>query len=134
MGLFSEIKNQVTGSAQVVGCSSAPIENTQAPCTIQLFVQAPGVAPFSSEQTVDLWSGKWPTAGSTLAVTFDRDHTDRMRIEWDQQPVDVTATAPAPATPAGQPLPHGMVITTGKPMAVFGASSSASAPCAIAVH
>src|SRR5882757_1624090 len=97
MGLFSKIKNPVTGSAQVVGCSSAPIENAQAPCTMQLVVQAPGVAPFSSEQTVELWPGKWPTAGSTLAVTFDRDHTDRMRIEWDQQPAAIDVAA-APAT------------------------------------
>jgi hypothetical protein len=137
MGLFSKIKNPVDGTAQVVGCSMPPLENTQSACTMQLVVQAPGIAPFSTEQTVDLWPGKWPTAGSTLAVTFDRDHTDRLRIDWDRAPASITAVdpadlaAPAPAlapavlAPVPGQMENSTVITMGtnQPMQIYGADS-----------
>ena len=76
------------------------------------------------EQTVDLWPGKWPTSGSTLAVTFDRDHADRMRIEWDQQPAaldTLVASAAMPATPAAPAAP--VTPVAGQPMVVLGANS-----------
>jgi hypothetical protein len=132
MGFLSRIKNPISGTAQIVNCTSAPIENTQAPCTMALVVQAPGVAPFSSELTEDLWPGKWPTAGSTLAVTFDRDHTDRIRIEWDRPAADVTA-APAVSLPPGSHT-ETTVITmgTGQPMQILGNANSEAAKQAIA--
>ena len=37
-----------------------------------------------TEQTFEVPLSKWPSPGQSLPVVFDRDHTDRMRVEWDQ--------------------------------------------------
>ena len=109
MGLFDKIRDPVSGIAQVVGCDPAPTAALGMPCRVQLVVQGAGVAPFSVDQSVEPPVGKWPTQGQSLPVTFDRNHTDRLRIEWDQIGAGATAT-PAPA-PSGLPAMPGIPST-----------------------
>jgi Short C-terminal domain len=99
MGLLNRIRDPVSGIAQVVGCDPAPTAALGMPCRVQLVVQGAGVAPFSVDQTVDVPEGKWPTQGQSLPVTFDRNHTDRLRIEWDQIGVSAAPATSLPAMP-----------------------------------
>jgi Short C-terminal domain len=106
VGLFDKIRDPISGIAQVVGCDAAPTAALGMPCRVQLVVQGAGIAPFSVDQTVEPPAGKWPTQGQSLPVTFDRNHTDRLRVEWDQIGAGATAapastpTAPTAPTPA----------------------------------
>jgi Short C-terminal domain len=101
VGLFDKIRDPISGIAQVVGCDPAPTAALGMPCRVQLVVQGAGIAPFSVDQTVEPPAGKWPTQGQSLPVTFDRNHTDRLRIDWDQIGAGAGATpaAPTPAMP-----------------------------------
>jgi hypothetical protein len=152
MGLLSRIKNPLTGTAQVVGCEPAPTQLIKAPCRMQLVVQAPGIAPFSCEQVFEAPLSRWPAPGDALPVTFDRDHPERMRVEWDQilssgerarQDADALAAsmradpaaAAAPAAPAvagapaAPPPPTATVITlgAGQTVQVIGGGDRAAA-------
>ncbi len=120
MGLLNRIKDPVSGIAQVVGCDSPPTAALGMPCHLQLVVQGAGIAPFSVDQTVDVPEGKWPTQGQSLPVTFDRNHTDRLRIDWDQIGAAAPAiVAPTPVAPASFPP---ATVTSTDAVAVFGTS------------
>jgi Short C-terminal domain len=99
MGLLNRIRDPISGIAQVVGCDPPPTAALGMPCRVQLVVQGAGIAPFSVDQTVDVPEGKWPTQGQSLPVTFDRNHTDRLRIEWDQVGAGATPATTLPAMP-----------------------------------
>jgi hypothetical protein len=144
MGLLSRIRNPVSGTAQVVGCTPVPTDAMRAPCRMQLVIHALGVAPFSCEQTVETWAGKWPSPGDTLPVTFDSDHPDRLRVEWDQIPDSVDqarldadalaaslragAAVPGPPAPT---VPTTITMAGGQPM-VLGAANTEQVKAAIA--
>jgi hypothetical protein len=111
MGLLNRIRDPISGIAQVVGCDPPPTAALGMPCRVQLVVQGAGIAPFSVDQTVDVPEGKWPTQGQSLPVTFDRNHTDRLRIEWDQIGATAAPTTILPAMPTPEvldtPMPTG---------------------------
>jgi Short C-terminal domain len=83
--VFRRIKDPVEGTAQVVshtqwtGGTSQNIDMT-------LVVQAIGIEPFTLRHKCMCRADKWPHAGQTLPVTFDREHTDRLDVDWDRVP------------------------------------------------
>jgi hypothetical protein len=83
--LFRRIKDPVEGTAQVVSATqwtSGSIANV----SMTLVVQALGVEPFTLSHGCICRADRWPSAGMTLPVTFDREHHDRLDVHWDQMP------------------------------------------------
>jgi hypothetical protein len=84
--LFRRIKDPVDGIAQVVSHTQFPGGATITNVEMTLVVQAPGVEPFTLRHECMCRAKKWPTAGQSLPVTFDREHPDRLDVHWDRVP------------------------------------------------
>src|SRR3712207_992670 len=85
MRLFRRIKDPVEGTAQVVSATqwtSGSWQNAE----LTLVVQALGVEPFTLRHKCMCRADKWPYAGMSLPVTFDREHQDRLDVDWDRVP------------------------------------------------
>ena len=85
-GACPPIKDPVEGWMHVVGCSAVKPDVTRASCHIIYVVQAEGVGIFSGDKVFELDSDQWPNICDDLPVVFDRDHTERIRIQWDRLP------------------------------------------------
>lgn len=83
MRLFRRIKDPVDGVAQVVSSTQWTSGRWQN-CEITLVVQAIGIEPFTLRHKCMAPAEKWPYAGHTLPVVFDRKHTDRLDVQWDR--------------------------------------------------
>lgn len=86
MRLFRRIKDPVEGTAQVAGCTVHTGEATWESIRMNLVVEAPGVEPFTLEHNCLARADKWPYPGETLPVVFDRQHHDRLDVQWDKLP------------------------------------------------
>lgn len=82
--LFKSIKDPVRGHAQVVSCTAHRGRGAWQNCSMQLVVQAEGVEPTSVRKSDLVRADRWPVPGTTLPVTVDRAHPDRVKIEWDE--------------------------------------------------
>jgi Short C-terminal domain len=101
MSFLHPIKDPVEGVAHVVGVSAVDPQYMRQPCTMQLVIQAQGVAAFPLKQDFEIWTNQWPDTGDQLPVTFDREHPERIKIHWDQVPTGAeTAEADAQAMAA----------------------------------
>jgi hypothetical protein len=75
-------ENSVEGAMQVVACTSLDPRELRAPCHITYVIRAPGVPAFSGAQVFEIWTAHWPQAGDELPVVFNRQHPDRVAIQW----------------------------------------------------
>src|SRR5258705_518621 len=126
MRLFDRIKDPMQGTAQVVSSSHLDPHAVSQNVEMTLVVQAMGVEPFDLKHRCMCSAKRWPFPGQTLPVTFDANHHDRLKVEWDQVPASPDtaqqqadamveqlkaqrgAAAPPPVPgmpPAGQPIP-----------------------------
>jgi hypothetical protein len=108
--LFRKIKDPVEGVAQVSDVSPRDLGVVLQNMEMTLVVQAMGVAPFTLRHKCMCRANKWPSPGMTLPVVFDREHTDRLDVQWDRVPsvddrLDAQAGAPA-SPPAGTFVPQ----------------------------
>jgi hypothetical protein len=56
-------------------------------CTMDGVVSAPGIDPVSVHHTSLVTpTAKWPYPGVVLPVTVDREHPERLKIQWDAVP------------------------------------------------
>ncbi len=85
MRLFRRIKDPVSGTAQVTSSTmwtGGQWQNVE----MTLVVQAIGVEPFTLRHKCMAPAKRWPHPGSVLPVVFDRRHTDRLDVQWDELP------------------------------------------------
>ncbi|MCH9733382.1 MAG: hypothetical protein K0U78_02350 [Actinomycetia bacterium] len=87
MGLFKKrIKNGVRGQAQVVGTTGLSEHTAVQRCTLNLVVQAEGIAPYPLEHTCFARAKHFPRPGMLLPVEVDPKRTDRINILWNEVP------------------------------------------------
>jgi hypothetical protein len=85
MRLFRRIKDPVEGTAQVVS-STVHSGGRWSNVEMTLVVQAPGAEPFTLRHGCMAPADRWPHPGTVLPVVFDREHTDRLDVQWDDMP------------------------------------------------
>src|SRR5262249_35660016 len=72
------------------------------PCTMQLVIQADGMEAFPIQQDFEINTNQWPDPGDLLSVTFDREHHDRIEIDWSAVPTSGEVAAQHAAELAAQ--------------------------------
>ena len=83
---FKRIKDPVEGRMHVLGCTAINPDVMRSPCRITYVVQTEGVATFAGVRVFELWCMQWLNPGDDLPVVFDRQHTDRIQIQWHRLP------------------------------------------------
>ena len=87
MSMLHPIRDRVDGTAQVKRLWGHAQNSMWAPCEMELIVQAPGVEPFTLRKHFHkVRTNKWPVRGQVLPVSFDREHPDRLEVDWDRVP------------------------------------------------
>jgi hypothetical protein len=86
MRLLRRIKDPVEGTAQVVSITQHTGNASWQNARITMVVQALGVEPFTLEHRCMVRADRWPSPGTTLPVVFDREHHDRLDVQWDAVP------------------------------------------------
>ena len=82
----TRMSDPVRGHAEVVSCSAYHGRGVKQSCTMQLVVQAEGVAATAHEHHALAHRYKWPAPGMTLPITVDRADPAKFYIEWDEVP------------------------------------------------
>lgn len=86
MRLFRRIKDPVEGSAQVVSATQYTGGGMWKNAEMTIVVQALGIEPFTLRHKCMAPADRWPHPGAVLPVVFDRRHTDRLDVQWDDVP------------------------------------------------
>jgi hypothetical protein len=90
MGLFNRLKGisePVDAEFRIVACSSNSGGAVYENCTMDGVVSGPGFDPVPVHHTSMVTpTAKWPYPGVVLPVTVDRQHPDRLKINWDAVP------------------------------------------------
>jgi hypothetical protein len=81
------MEDPVRGIAQVVSVSMNRGRGVLQMCTLQLVVQAEGLAPTAVAYRGLIERERWPMPGMVLPVTVDRSHPQAIAIDWDEVPV-----------------------------------------------
>jgi hypothetical protein len=86
MGLFGQPKIKDGISAQAVVMSvPAPTEPARSyHLKLTLSVRVPGREPYLLKHSCWVHETKYPSPGTVLPLTVDRNDPNRLRIEWDQ--------------------------------------------------
>ncbi len=90
MGLLDRLKGisqPIDAEFRIVACSANSGGAVYENCSMDGVVTAPGMDPVSvHHSSLATPTAKWPYPGVVLPVTVDRDHPDRLKINWDQVP------------------------------------------------
>jgi hypothetical protein len=90
MGLFNRLKgisDPVEAEFRIVACSSNSGGAVYENCTMDGVVYGPGFGPVPVHHTSMVTpTAKWPYPGVVLPVTADREHPERLKINWDEVP------------------------------------------------
>jgi hypothetical protein len=90
--LEPEITNGVEGTAQVVSASGYHGGALYQNCTLDLVVEAPGIAATATKITCLVHYNHWPVVGGTLPVLIERDNPTEVIVQWEKVP-DATVQA-----------------------------------------
>jgi hypothetical protein len=90
MGLFNRmrgISEPVDAEFRIVACSNNSGGAVYENCTMDGVVSGPGFDPVPVHHTSMVTpTAKWPYPGVVLPVTVDREHPERLKINWDAVP------------------------------------------------
>lgn len=118
MGLFSRLKGisqPVDAEFRIVACSANSGGAVYENCTMDGVVSGPGIDPVPVHHTSMVTpTAKWPYPGVVLPVTVDREHPDRMKINWDGVP-NSRDVARALAAQRAQQMAAGAGVPTAAP-------------------
>jgi hypothetical protein len=89
MPLFGRHKmtDPVEGSAKVVNVNTIPnVSDLAQRCSVDLVVEAPGIAAFTTSITVKVNSNRWPSRNQLLPILIDRTDPTQIEVLWDRVP------------------------------------------------
>lgn len=83
-----KIKDGVRGDALIL--TIEPWDDRYGALLLEMRLQitVPPEAPYIVKQKFTVLKEKYPSAGLTLPVTVERNHPERVRIEWDEVPTN----------------------------------------------